>query len=128
MHTLAESSTTAPVPTGLLVAAIDYINVVRPAPPLIETMVTAFALRLDYDHATASALAIRIRATARMLADARWPSMRQIGLIGDAMQRARFEAVVQQFIACHSLEASFAFDLGALQKALLAALPHHGQC
>lgn len=128
MHTSAESSTTAPVPTGLLIAAIDFIHVVRPAPRLIEATVTAFALRLDYDHAVAAALATRIRATARMLANPRWPSVRQLALCGDAVHRARFEAVVQRFIACQPLDAHLAFDLGVLQKALLAALPHHGRC
>ena len=113
-------------PIGLLSAAIDFINACRPEPQLVETAVMALARRLDYDQITAAALATRVRATARMFADPRWPSMRQLGCVGGIENRARFEAVVQHFIASVPLDASLDFKVSALQRKLLAVLSPHG--
>jgi len=119
-------SLVAPVPTGLLTAAIDFINVCRPEPQLVETTVMAFAERLNYDQITAIALATRVRATAGMFADPRWPSIRRLGCVGDTGDRARFEAVVQLFIASSPLKSNRTFDVGELRRILLDALPPHG--
>lgn len=126
MHISSNHLHIAPVPTGLLTAAIYFINACRPEPQLVQTAVMALALRLDYDSTTAAALATRVTATARMFADPRWPSVRQWNYSGDAVDRAQYEAVVQQFIASAPLDAHLAFDVGALQRMLLAALPPHG--
>lgn len=118
----------AAVPTGLLTAAIDFINVCKPAPQLVQIAVMALARRLAYDQITAVALAARVSATARMFADPHWPSVRQLGCAGEVADRARFEAVVQQFIASAPLDTQLSFDVRTLQLMLLAALPQHGNC
>jgi hypothetical protein len=126
MHISSQHPHIAPVPAGLLIAAIDFLNECHPTPQFIEPAVIALARRLDYDHTIAAALAIRVRATARMLVDHRWPSIRQLGLAGDTAERRWFDAIVQQFIASASLNEALTFDVNGLQRMLLAALPPRG--
>lgn len=116
------------VPVGLLTAAIDFINVVKPAPRDVDRLVTGLVLRLDYDGRTASALVTRIHATARMFANPRWPSIRRLGQGLPAEHRHEFEATVQRFIAASPLDTGSAFDLAALRADLIMALPASGSC
>ena len=119
---------TTTVPTLLLIAAIDFINFTRPAPRAVDAAVLSLALRLAYDDTTAIALAIRVRATARMFADYRWPAVRTLGISVASDSRGVFEATVQRFIATEPLDADLAFDVGALQRMLIAELPAQGRC
>ena len=112
----------ATVPVGLLTAAIDLINVVKPAPRDVDRLITELVLRLDYDRSTAHALVTRIRATARMFSDPRWPVIRQWGHGLSSEQRFLFEVLVQRFVAEAALDTG-GFDLGALLMTLLAELP-----
>ena len=122
----ARSTDAAAVPVGLLTAAVDLINIVKPAPTDIDHLVTSMALRLDYDRKTASALMTRIRATARMFADPAWPAIRQLGLGLSLQQRLIFEVTVQRFIAVAPLGRDGRFDLVVLTRELIQALPSSG--
>lgn len=117
----------AAVPVGLLTAAIDIINVVKPEPHDVEPLVTGLVLRLDYDRQTASALMARIRATSRMFADPGWPVIRRLGLGLSLEQRPTFEAVVQRFIAAAPLGRDGCFDLTVLSRELVRTLPPSGR-
>jgi len=116
-----------PLPRYLLAAAIDYINATRSTPDSVEENLTIFALRLGYDTATAAVLATRVSATARMLTDPHWPSVRRLARSINSAETALFDIVVQRFIATEPLDANLAFDTRRLLAALLSTLPHKGQ-
>lgn len=118
----------ASVPVGLLTAAIDLINFVKPEPRDVDRLVTGLVLRLDYDGKTASALVARIHATARMFVDPRWPFIRRLGEGLSVEQRSVFEATVQRFIAAAPLDRSGSFDLAVLREQLTRDLPARGHC
>lgn len=127
MLLFTRSTDAAAVPVGLLTAAIDLINIVKPQPRDIDDLVTSMALRLDFDQKTASALMARIRATARMFANPAWPAIRQLGLGLSLEQRLIFEAAVQRFIATSPLNRDGCFDLAVLTHELTEALPSSGR-
>lgn len=118
----------ATVPVGLLTAAIDLINLVKPQPGDVDRLVTALVLRLDYNRSTACALITRIRATARMFANPRWPAVRRLGDVLPCEHRLIFEAHIQRFIATGQLGEDHTFDLAELLHELTAALPVSGRC
>ena len=128
MQLFGNSTPAAIVPVGLLTAAIDLINFVKPAPRDVDRLVTGLVLRLEYDRTTASALVTRIHATARMFADPRWPSIRRLRHGLPAEHRPEFEATVQRFIATSRLDTGSSFDLAALQADLIMTLPASGSC
>ncbi len=117
-----------PVPVGLLTAAIDLINCLKPAPRDIDHIVTTYVLRLAYDRTTAAALVARIHACARMFVDPRWPAVRHLGRSLQPVQRIRFEEVVQTFIALTPLHPQRGFNVSLLLKDLTKALPASGRC
>lgn len=116
------------VPVGLLTAAIDLINFIKPEPRDVDRLITGLVLRLDYDGKTASALVARIHATARMFADPRWPIIRRLGQCVPLEHRAAFEVIVQRFIATAALDRAGNFDLAVLRQTLTAELPASGTC
>jgi hypothetical protein len=118
---------TTTVPTALLIAAIDYVNHLRPAPRDIDTAVVSLALRLAYDDKTAMALSVRVRATARMFAYPLWPVVRALGHAVGQDMRGSFEDIVQRFIATAPLDAALEFEVESLQRILLAELPVQGR-
>lgn len=126
MLLFGKSADAATVPVGLLTAAIDLINFVKPAPHDVGRLVTGLVLRLDYDSRTATALMRRIEATARMFADRRWPLIRQLRQGLSLQQRLAFDAVVQRFIASSPLDRGGSFDLDRLCQELTLALPTSG--
>lgn len=127
MMLFRRSTHTAAVPVGLLAAAIDLINAVKPGARDVEPLVTGLVLRLDYDRTTASALMARIRATARMFVDPSWPTIRGLGLGLSLEQRLTFEAIVQRFIATAALDRDGCFDLEVLSREVMRALPASGR-
>lgn len=128
MLSTASNLAVAPVPTGLMTAAVDFINAVRPAPSSVEFDVTALALRLRFDTTTARALAARVRAAASMFADDRWASVRRLRASVSADDALMFELVVIEFIAAAPLDDAHTFDVDLLLRKLLAVLPSHGRC
>ena len=127
LSTLSHHAVT-PVPTGLMTAAVDFLNVVRPASSTVEFDIVALARRLRFDATTALALAARVRATANMFADDRWVSVRRLRFMVCADDALTFEIVVMEFMAVAPLDAALTFDVDALLRKLLAALPSHGCC
>ncbi len=119
-------SATETVPVALLCAAIDVIAYARPPASQVDRTVIEVAVRLDYDAETATALALRVRAAARMFADPLWPGIRQLGRSLDAEQRLVFEATVRAFIAAAPLDDTLALDVGLLQRRLTEILAPHG--
>jgi hypothetical protein len=114
---------TAPVSPALVAAALDCLAFLPDGHRLEPSLLMEVTRTITADQSQAAALLVRIRATANILRDPRWPAWAMYYRASTPSQHRAFDAVMLDCVATLPLDAALRFSADAFFEALLGGMP-----